>query len=583
MRRSPTAAIVAGTLAALQLAGAPSPAAAAPVRIFVTQTAPAFLQGTLDDVSVDSTGVLSLAARAERVAGMGEPFAFALAAAPRRLGGRDRQRRPGARGRARRNGDRRSSTRPSRWSSRSGRTRTARSSPAPRRRARSIASPAVAQSRTSTRRRPTSGPSRAARTARSGWRPAPRVACIASPPRIRGAWRYDSDDTHLRSLLVLPGGDLLIGTAPSGMVLRLERTGLRRARRLRLGARRGGGVRAGARRRCLGSGAGLGVEPARVGAAAAARDPGGGAERGAVRRRVRDGGRARRGRGAGASAPFRPPTATGPRSELVRDPRPRPGRTDLDLVRRDDLRAALPRARGSGSAPGSRASSTRSRVTGRAREGRRGAPDRGSRCLATRRRPSPPPTRRRSAAFTRRRGAARDLHQRRRSTPARWRASASSAGAASSAPEAACGSPSAPASRAEPDRTWSAWTRAGASGAEVALDAVPRGRYVQWPAELEGGTAGEPAALAGTEISYRQENLRPEDRAASSPSSRARSWCRPDFNPADQVYEPAHPNREGIFTTLEPAAPPRRAVARRSGRRATARCAGARPIPTATR
>ena len=34
-----------------------SPAAAAPVRIFVTQTAPAFLQGTLDGVSVDSTGV----------------------------------------------------------------------------------------------------------------------------------------------------------------------------------------------------------------------------------------------------------------------------------------------------------------------------------------------------------------------------------------------------------------------------------------------------------------------------------------------------------------------------------------------
>src|SRR5690606_38560706 len=35
-----------------------------------------------------------------------------------------------------------------------------------------------------------------------------------------GAIAFDAEETHLRSLLALPDGELLIGTAPSGLTLR---------------------------------------------------------------------------------------------------------------------------------------------------------------------------------------------------------------------------------------------------------------------------------------------------------------------------------------------------------------------------
>jgi hypothetical protein len=99
---------------------------------------------------------------------------------------------------------------------------------------------------------------------------------------------------------------------------------------------------------------------------------------------------------------------------------------------------------------------------------------------------------------------------------------------------------------AEPDRTWSPWT-AAKKGEEIALDGLPRGRYVQWRAELEGGSA--PPRLYTAELSYRQENLSPriDNFGALEPGQ---ILVPANFNPTNQVYEPAHPTREGIFTSL---------------------------------
>jgi hypothetical protein len=102
---------------------------------------------------------------------------------------------------------------------------------------------------------------------------------------------------------------------------------------------------------------------------------------------------------------------------------------------------------------------------------------------------------------------------------------------------------------AEPDRTWSPWT-AAKKGEEIQLDDLPRGRYVQWRAELDGGTgaSGSPR-LYTAELSYRQENLSPriDGFAALEPGQ---ILVPQNFNPSNQVYEPAHPTREGIFTTV---------------------------------
>ena len=58
--------------------------------------------------------------------------------------------------------------------------------------------------------------------------------------------------------------------------------------------------------------------------------------------------------------------------------------------------------------------------------------------------------------------------------------------------------------------------------------------------------------LYGVELSYRQENLSPriETLSALEPGQ---ILVPSNFNPGNQVFEPAHPNREGIFSTLEEA------------------------------
>ncbi|HKH44964.1 MAG TPA: hypothetical protein VKM72_09915 [Thermoanaerobaculia bacterium] len=106
---------------------------------------------------------------------------------------------------------------------------------------------------------------------------------------------------------------------------------------------------------------------------------------------------------------------------------------------------------------------------------------------------------------------------------------------------------------AEPDRTWAAWTEpqaveASGDGSEVSLSNLPRGRYVQWRAELRADHDRSPR-IWGAELSYRQENLKPriDQLAALEPGQ---ILVPANFNPSNQVYEPAHPNREGIFTAV---------------------------------
>jgi hypothetical protein len=103
---------------------------------------------------------------------------------------------------------------------------------------------------------------------------------------------------------------------------------------------------------------------------------------------------------------------------------------------------------------------------------------------------------------------------------------------------------------AEPDRTWSPWT-APKKGEEISLEDLPRGRYVQWRAAMDAGTSAgaSPPVLYTADLSYRQENLSPriDAFAALEPGQ---ILVPQNFNPSNQVYEPAHPTREGIFTTV---------------------------------
>lgn len=108
----------------------------------------------------------------------------------------------------------------------------------------------------------------------------------------------------------------------------------------------------------------------------------------------------------------------------------------------------------------------------------------------------------------------------------------------------------------DPDRTWSDWTapREPSASGEVPLDGVPHGRYVQWRAALAAGRGEASPRLDSVELTYRQENLRP--RVTSFQVLDPGEILVPaGFNPAQQVFEPVSPNREGIFTTLEDGTP----------------------------
>ncbi len=104
----------------------------------------------------------------------------------------------------------------------------------------------------------------------------------------------------------------------------------------------------------------------------------------------------------------------------------------------------------------------------------------------------------------------------------------------------------------EPDATWTPWS-APAQGREVPLEGVAKGRYLQWRAAFSAADGRSPA-LSQVEISYRQLNLAPRivQLEVLDPGE---ILVPANFNPATQVFEPAHPDRQGIFTTLRGARP----------------------------
>ena len=111
-------------------------------------------------------------------------------------------------------------------------------------------------------------------------------------------------------------------------------------------------------------------------------------------------------------------------------------------------------------------------------------------------------------------------------------------------------------SSATPDASWSPWSAAvqpvaSGNGWEVPIPAIGNGRFLQWQAELTG-VGGRTPRLLAAEASYRQVNQRPRiDRFGALDPGQI--LVPANFNPADQAYEPAGPNRDGIFTTLQPA------------------------------
>jgi len=101
----------------------------------------------------------------------------------------------------------------------------------------------------------------------------------------------------------------------------------------------------------------------------------------------------------------------------------------------------------------------------------------------------------------------------------------------------------------EPDETWSEWSPPQ-KGREVALPADAHGRFVQYRLELTAGKTEGPRVVE-TELSYRQQNLRPTISTFEALDP-GQILVPTGFNPTDQTFEPASPNRDGIFTTLRP-------------------------------
>ena len=86
----------------------------------------------------------------------------------------------------------------------------------------------------------------------------------------------------------------------------------------------------------------------------------------------------------------------------------------------------------------------------------------------------------------------------------------------------------------------------------------PADRRCPGAASCSGGPSCERATMRSpriyeTELSYRQENLSPKIGGVQVLDP-GQILVPANFNPASQVFEPAHPNRDGIFTSLTPAA-----------------------------
>jgi hypothetical protein len=529
------AAVVSSLSLALILAAAPAPATQ--VRIFQVQSQAGFLTGTLEGVSVDSLGRMALAPRAGRVAPLGEPFLLSAASHPD--GG---------------------------WVvgtgnagkvlklDREGKASELFAAPEPEVFAVWVDPDGTVFAGTSPRgkvyRVPRNGKGEVffdpgetyvwslARAADGGLLVATgtqgklfKVTSIGG--KGRGEVLYDSDDTHVRSLEVLPDGDVLLGTAGEGLILRLGRDGgartLHDADEPEVVA-----LTSGPDGTCYA--AVVASESSLVdlaqGAAAEAKP-------GEPQVTVTVEG------GAEPATGTRRPGDTGPRSqvlslspagvvetlwsfpeETVYDVLWGQGRlwvaTGLEgklyswadrqmLLEKDvderQIVALLPGE--AGPAFGTTNAAAFYRVTAESE---------------------------RSGTYT---SAAMDTGQASRFGTFRWRGETPAGSSIRFSFRSGVSS--------EPDRTWSPWT-AAKQGEELSLEGLPRGRYVQWRAEMSSG-GGQSPRLYNVELSYRQENLRPRIDALGVLEP-GQILVPANFNPSNQVYEPSHPTREGIFTSV---------------------------------